>query len=312
MASNLAEGLVARGQDVTLFATADSITIARLSGCCPTGYAEDDSVDAKVNECLHISMLMERADEFDIIHNDLPLTFSRLIQTPMITTIHGFSSPLIVPVFEKYNADVHYVSISNASRHPRLQYTATVYNGIDTKQFTYRERPQDYLLFLGRIHPEKGTLEAIGIAKRSNKKMILAGPVQDAGYFNKKIAPLVDNGQVVYAGNCNPTQRDELLGNALALLHPILFDEPFGLSVAEAMCCGTPVIAFNRGSMPELVAHGETGFIVNNIVEAADAVACIPSIGRKNCHDRAIRMFATEIMAGNYLDVYHSVSRVAR
>ena len=164
--SCLAEGLVAEGMDVTLFATGDSVTSAKLEYCIGHPVSEDVNADAKVNECLHISYLMERASAFDIIHNHydfLPLTYSRLIHTPIVTTIHGFSSPLIVPVFKKYNQDGYLVSISNSDRDKELEYLATVYNGIDTTKFIFNEHPGDYLLFFGRIHPHKGTSEAIEI-----------------------------------------------------------------------------------------------------------------------------------------------------
>jgi glycosyltransferase involved in cell wall biosynthesis len=310
VASNITEGLIARGADVMLFATSDSVTSAKLVACCHTGYAEDAAADAKVNECLHISMLMERAGEFDIIHNHfdfLPLTYTRLISTPMVTTIHGFSSPLIIPVYKKYNQHNHYVAISNANRHPGLDYIATVYNGIDTTQLTFREAPGAYLLFFGRIHPDKGTLEAIEIARAAGKKLVIAGLVQDEMYYERKIKPLIDDEQVVYTGNCGPKERNELLGGALALLHPVLFDEPFGLSVAEAMCCGTPVIAFNRGAMPELILHGKTGYLVNTIAEAVRAVSDLGLINREDCRERAVALFSTEKMVENYINVYEQV-----
>lgn len=310
VASNITEELVQRGLDVTLFATGDSVTKAKLDWCCAHPYAEYPGMDVKVNECLHISHLFERAAEFDIIHNHydfLPLTYSRLANTPMITTIHGFSSPLIVPVYKKYNTTTDYVSISNANRHPDLDYIATVYNGINTTEFTFNEHPQDYFLFFGRIHPEKGTLEAIELAKRCGRKLIIAGLIQDAEYFNSKILPLIDNDKVVYAGNCGPQQRDQLLGNAAALLHLVLFDEPFGLSVAEAMCCGTPVIAFARGSMPELIVQGKTGFLSATIEEAEQAAKQLVNIKRKDCHEWAIAMFSKERMADDYIKLYEQI-----
>jgi glycosyltransferase involved in cell wall biosynthesis len=310
VASNIAEGLVAKGIHVTLFASGDSITAGKLTYSCKHPYAEDPTADVKVNECLHISQLFERADEFDIIHNHydfLPLTYSRLVDTPVLTTIHGFSSPLIVPVYKKYNATTHYVSISNANRHPDLDYVSTIYNGIDTNEFTFREQPGDYLLFFGRIHPEKGTREAIELSKRCGKKLIMAGLIQDIDYYNKYVHPFIDSENIVYAGNCDAQQRDELLGNALALLHPILFDEPFGLSVAEAMCCGTPVIAFNRGSMPELIEEGKTGFLVNTLEEAEDAIEQLSGISRIDCRKRAMTMFSKEKMTDDYLGVYQQI-----
>jgi glycosyltransferase involved in cell wall biosynthesis len=305
--SCLTEELVARSVDVTLFATRDSVTSAKLAHSVDTPYAEDRNADAKVNECLHISHFMERAGEFDLVHNHydfLPLTYSRLIKTPFLTTIHGFSSPKIIPVFKKYNGNTHYVSISNSDRSPELQYAATVYNGINTEAFTFREQAGDYLLFFGRIHPEKGAWDAIQVAKKCGKKIILAGLIQDEAYFNARVKPLINDDDVVYAGNCGPAERDELLGNAMALLHLIHFNEPFGLSVAEAMCCGTPVIAFNRGSMPELILPGKTGYLVDTIEEAVDAVAQLNSIDRKVCRQWVVDSFSKEKMASDYIAVY--------
>ncbi len=308
--SCLAEGLVAKGMDVTLFATGDSVTTARLDYCIEHPYAEDPKADVKVNECLHISYLMEKANEFDLIHNHfdfLPLTYSHLINTAFLTTIHGFSSPLIVPVYKKYDETTHYVSISNADRNPSLHYIATVYNGIRTSQFSFNEKAGDYLLFFGRIHPEKGAREAIETARICGRKIILAGLIQDSEYFNTRVKPFIDNKEVVYRGNCGPEERNELLRNAYALLHLISFEEHFGLSVAEAMCCGTPVIAFNRGAMPELIVHGKTGFLVNTIEEAAAAADKIPAINRSDCHQRAFSLFSAERMTDDYIEVYKKI-----
>jgi glycosyltransferase involved in cell wall biosynthesis len=310
VASNITEGMVNKGMEVTLFATGNSVTKAILEAVCAEPYANDPRADAKVNECLHISHLMEKAGEFDIIHNHfdfLPLTYSQLITTPMITTIHGFSSPRILPVYKKYNRHTHYASISNANRHPSLDYIATVYNGINTTDFNFCEQPGDYLLFFGRIHPEKGTREAIDIARQCGKKLIIAGLIQDEGYYTKQVLPFIDNETIVYAGNADSIQRNTLLGNALALLHLVSFDEPFGLSVAEAMCCGTPVIAFNRGAMPELIKDGKTGFLVNSMPEAAQAVQQISSIQRNDCRQWAVEQFSTERMVDHYIEVYKQV-----
>jgi glycosyltransferase involved in cell wall biosynthesis len=309
VASNIAEGLIKLGVEVTLFATGDSITAGKLEAICEKGYEEDRTQDAKVLECLHISNLMEQAVEFDIIHNNfdfLPLTYSGLIKTPVITTIHGFSSERIIPVYKKYNSIAHYVSISNSDRSPELNYLATVYNGLDTKDFIFNETPEDYLLYFGRIHPHKGTAEAIEIAKKSNRKLLIAGIVQDEGYFKQRIEPQLSD-QIEYIGSAGPDKRNTLLGNALALLHPISFDEPFGLSVAEAMLCGTPVIAFNRGSMPELINHQETGFLVNTVDEAADAVNDIKTIKRQECRDWANAQFSCDKMAGDYYKLYQQI-----
>jgi glycosyltransferase involved in cell wall biosynthesis len=309
VASNIAEGLVKLGIEVTLFATGDSITGGKLDAICEQGYEEDRTQDAKVLECLHISNLMEKADEFDIIHNNfdfLPLTYSGLIKTPVITTIHGFSSQRIVPVYKKYNSTSSYVSISNSDRNPDLNYLATVYNGLDTKDFEFNDNPGDYLLYFGRIHPHKGTAEAIEIAKKSKRKLIIAGIVQDEGYFKNQIEPQLSD-QIEYIGSAGPEKRNFLLGNAAALLHPISFDEPFGMSVAEAMLCGTPVIAFNRGSMPELIKDGETGFLVNTVNEAVDAVKSLKNIKRTDCCNWATAQFSCDKMVADYLKLYHQI-----
>ncbi|OGX85398.1 glycosyl transferase [Hymenobacter lapidarius] len=311
MASNVAEGLVALGVDVTLFATADSATAGTLAAVVAQGYEEDRTQDAKVLECLHISHLMERAGEFDVIHNHfdfLPLTYSRLIPTPMVTTIHGFSSARILPVYEKYAATTAYVSISHADRSPRLPYVATVYNGLRLPDFPFTAQPDDYLLFFGRIHPDKGTAEAIQIARQSHKRLLIAGIVQDAAYFRERVEPLLSE-DVVFLGPAGPAQRQQLLGQALALLHPIGFDEPFGLSVAEAQLCGTPVIAFARGAMPELIQSGRTGFLVDTVGQAVEAVQQVGQLSRGACREWAAANFSQQKMAADYLAVYQRIVR---
>ena len=310
VASNIAEGLVEKGFEVTLFATGDSITKGELSSVCEHPYAEDSSIDPKVAECLHISHLMEQADNFDIIHNNfdfLPLTYSRLIKTPMVTTIHGFSSPKIIPVYKKYNNSTYYVSISNSDRNPELEYIATVYNGINIDEFIFSREPEDYLLFFGRIHRDKGTYEAIKIAKESKRKLIISGLIQDRKYFDQKVQPYINNNDIVYVGNSGPDERLKLLSKAYALLHPISFPEPFGLSVVEAMACGTPVIAFNLGSMSELILHGKTGFLVSNADEAIGAVDNVSSINRSSCSEWASSMFSRQKMIEGYLKVYKKI-----
>ncbi|RQP09557.1 glycosyltransferase family 4 protein [Parapedobacter defluvii] len=307
VASTLTEGLVKRGIDVTLFATGDSLTQANLRYSAPRGYAENPDMDPKVEECLHISQVMESADEFDLIHNHfdfLPLSFSRLISKPMITTIHGFSSPKIIPVYKKYNDTCAYVSISNADRSPELDYLATVYNGIDVSQFEYVENPDDYLLYFGRIHPEKGPHTAIEVARRTGRRLILAGLVQDEHYFETDVSPYIDGSQIQYVGNVGPEERSQLLGNAAALLHLINFEEPFGLSVAEAMLCGTPVIAFDRGSMSELILHGETGFLSSHVDQVIRFIDQLPSISRARCAQWAHEQFSQDRMVDRYIEVY--------
>jgi mannose-6-phosphate isomerase-like protein (cupin superfamily) len=264
----------------------------------------------KVWECLHISELFEHAGDFDIIHNNfdfLPLTYTGLITTPFVTTIHGFSSPGILPVYKKYNSKAFYVSISNADRSPDLDYIKTIYHGIDIKQFDFQSEPDDYLLFFGRIHHDKGAREAIEIARACNKKLLLAGIIQDEAYYHQHVEPHLDNDNTVYVGSADPVQRNRLLGKASALLHPINFNEPFGLSVIESMACGTPVIAFNRGSMPELIDDGENGFLVSNNDEAITALKNIKAIDRSQCRKFVERKFTVDTMVEKYIEVYRKI-----
>ncbi len=304
--SLLTEELVKNGVDVTLFATGNSITDATLSAVCPTGYEEDRSIDPKVWECLHISNCFERAGEFDIIHNQfdfLPLTYSGLVNTPVVTTIHGFSSPRILPVYKKYNEHTRYVSISNANRCPDLDYIATVYHGIDTDKFTFNPQPaDDYLLYYGRVHPDKGTKEAVEIARAVGSRLVIAGIIQDQGYFDQYVKPFLREGKLEYIGSVGGDKRNDLLGNATALLHPISFNEPFGLSVVEAMACGTPVIAFNKGSMQELIVHGVNGFLAEGIEEAIEYTGNVGSINRYSCREHVERHFTKEVMAQRYIE----------
>jgi glycosyltransferase involved in cell wall biosynthesis len=310
VASLLTEGLVANGHDVTLFATADSQTRGTLHAICPLGYEEDRSLIPKVWECLHISELFEQAGAYDMIHNHfdyLPLTYTGLTTTPVVTTIHGFSSPGILPVYKKYNHKVFYVSISDADRSPDLDYIKTVHHGIDIKQFDFQPAPDDYLLFFGRIHNDKGARQAIEIARACNKKLILAGIIQDQAYYDQYVAPHLDNVTVMHAGSVGPVERNRLLGKACALLHPIQFDEPFGLSVIESMACGTPVIAFKRGSMPEIIQNGKSGFLVNNVEEAVETVARIKEIDRAYCRRHVERYFTADRMINEYIQVYQMI-----
>lgn len=314
MVSVLTEGLVRRGVGVTLFATKDSLTQAELRGVCRSGYEEDKSIIPKVWECLHIAEVFEQAREFDLIHNNfdfLPLSYSALVKTPVLTTIHGFSSPKILPVYEKYNGKTHYVSISDADRSEKLNYLRTIHHGIELEQFDFNPSPEDYLLFFGRIHPEKGTREAIEVAKRSKRRLIIAGIIQDQDYFDTQVKPHIDDHQVKYIGIVGPTERNRMLRQAYALLHPIYFEEPFGLAVVESMACGTPVIAFNRGSMPELITSGTNGFLVRDVDGAVEAVAQIGSIERAECRRTVEKRFSSEKMVDGYLSVYREILRGA-
>ena len=308
--SLLTEGLVERGVDVTLFATEDSITEAPLVGTAPTGYSEDDTLDPKVWEALHIATVFERAGEFDLIHNSfdfLPLTYGALVATPLVTTIHGFSSPKIVPVYRRYNDRGHYVAISDSDRHPDLHYDATIHHGIQIDLFPLSEHPEERLLFFGRIHPDKGVSEAIDVAAAVGLPLTIAGIVQDQVYFHEQIAPRVDGVDVTYVGSVGPDQRAALLGSAIALLHLINFDEPFGFSVIESMACGTPVIASDRGSMPELLRHGENGFLVNTAEEARAAVGAARGLDRAAVRASVAQRFDVSRMVDQYLALYRKI-----
>ena len=310
VASTLAEGLVRLGHDVTLFATADSLTSARLHAEAPAGYEEDPRVDAKVFEGLHNAACFERAGDFDVISNQfdfLPLTYSRLTTTPVVTTIHGFSSERIVPVFRAYDDIGRYVSISDADRHPDLGYEQTIHHGIELDRFTFVPQQGQYLLFLGRIHPHKGTHLAIDVARRTGLPLVIAGVVHDEAYFRELVEPRLDS-TITYVGPVGPTERDALLGSALALLHLISFAEPFGLSVVEALATGTPVIAFPLGSMPELIRDGSTGFLVADVDAAVAAVADTASLRRADCRADVESRFTAERMVADYAELFTRVA----
>jgi glycosyltransferase involved in cell wall biosynthesis len=301
---------VAAGHHVTLFATADSITTATLHATAPVGWSEDATIDAKVAECLHVASVFEHARAFDIIHNGfdfLPLTYSDLVTTPVVTTIHGFSSDRIIPVYERYDATTAYVSISDADRHPNLHYAATVHHGIAFEEFAIHPKPGEHLLFFGRIHPDKGTARAIEVARRCGRRLHIGGIIQDEQYFRDEVAPHIDGEQVRYLGAVEKSARAEVLGSAHALLHLIDFDEPFGYSVVEAMACGTPVVANSRGSMGELIVHGVTGFLVNDIDSAVAAVSAAGDLQRRTVAELAAERFTVATMIDKYVDVYRDV-----
>ncbi|MCA1196903.1 glycosyltransferase family 4 protein [Sphingomonas sp. R647] len=308
--SLLTEALVARGVDVTLFATRDSITTAKLDGVVPAAYNEDPSIDAKVWELRHLAHLFERADAFDIIHNqaDFPAhAFANLTPTPIVTTIHGFSSDRILPMYAPYQDHVHYVAISDADRHPDLRYAATIHHGIPMDAFPLNLVGGDDLLFFGRIHPDKGAAEAIAAARVSGIPLHMYGIIQDEGYHRDRVMPQVDGAAIHYHGAVGGEQRVAALGNARALLHLINFDEPFGLSVIEAMACGTPVIAVRRGSMPELIEDGVTGFLVDTVDEAVAAIARIGELDRATVRERVQTRFSVEQMADAYIRLYRRI-----
>jgi glycosyltransferase involved in cell wall biosynthesis len=308
--SLITEGLVALGVDVTLFATGNSLTSAELDSVCAVPYAENPDLDGRVWEALHVAHALSRSAEFDIVHNNLdwlPLSFSALCAAPMVTTIHGFSNPAILPAYRA--ARSAYVSISDSDRVPELDYAATIYHGIDLAALPFSAAGGDDLVILGRIHPDKGTAEAIEIARLAGRRLVICGIVQDEQYFHERVKPHIDDDTVVYLGSVGPAQRAEVLGAACALLHPIAFEEPFGLSVVESMACGTPVVAYRRGSMPEIVDVGQTGYLVDDAMAAAMAVKDVADLDRVTCRAVAERRFSADRMATDYLSVYEQVLR---
>jgi len=309
VAGNVAEGLVARGWDVTLFATGDSVTSARLHSVVARGYEEDPSIDPKVAEYLHIPEVFEHASEFDLIHSHydfMALAYSRLVKTPVVTTIHGFSSPRILPVYRKYG-DSYFVSISDSDRLPGLNYVATVYNGIDLSLYPFRPAGGDDLVFLGRIHPDKGVHLAIEAALLSGRRLVIAGIVQDVAYFEERVRPHLDGHNIRYIGPVDVAGKNELFARAYALLHLNTIPERFGLVLAEANAAGVPVIAMDLGSCREVVADGVTGFLAANVPEAARCLDRIPQIDRGACRQRVEQRFSMAAMAAEYERVYLAV-----
>jgi glycosyltransferase involved in cell wall biosynthesis len=308
VASNIAEGLVARGWDVTLFATADSITRGRLHAVVAHGYEEDRGIDPKVAEYLHISEVFERAAEFDLIHSHcdfMALAFSRLIHTPVLTTIHGFSSPRIMPVYEKYR-DGYFVSISESDRAPGLNYVATVYNGVDLSLYPLQRSRGDNLIFLGRIHPDKGVHLAIEAARLSGLPLLIAGIVQDEAYFREQVKPHLSP-QIRYIGAVDVQGKNELFAQARALLHLNTIPERFGLVLAEANAAGVPIIAMDLGSCREVIAPGVTGFLVNSVEDAAGAVKRVGEIDGSACRSRVQEHFSIDTMVARYERVYSTI-----
>jgi glycosyltransferase involved in cell wall biosynthesis len=307
--SLLTEALVRKGVDVTLFATQDSLTTGKLDGVVPAPYSEDPAIDAKVWEHRHLAHLFERADRFDLIHNqaDFPAhAFANLIATPIVTTIHGFSSDRILPMYEPYQDRVHYVAISDADRHPKLRYAATIHHGIDIDSFPFDPVGSQDLLFFGRMHPDKGAHHALRVAKETDRKLDLYGIVQDEGYFAREVEPELDDARR-YHGAVGGEARLRALGGARALLHLIEFDEPFGLSVVEAMACGTPVIATRRGSMAEIIEDGVNGFLIDDPAQAAEAVQAAGHLDRAAVRESVSTRFHVDRMADAYIALYRRI-----
>jgi len=308
VAGNVAEGLVSRGWDVTLFATGDSVTKARLHAVVERGYEEDRAVDPKVAEYLHISEAFEHAAEFDLIHSHydfMALSYTRLVKTPVLSTIHGFSSPQIMPVYEKYR-DGYFVSISNSDRAARLNYLATVYNGIDLALYPLRESGGDQLIFLGRIHPDKGVHLAIEVAQLSGLPLLIAGIVQDREYFRRQVEPHL-NQAIRYVGPLDVAGKNALFASARALLHLNTIPERFGLVLAEANAAGVPVIAMDLGSCREVIQDGRTGFLVNDVPDAIRVLERLSEIDSRACRRRVQECFSIQSMVEGYEHVYQTI-----
>src|SRR6202167_203691 len=306
VASNIAEGLASRGWDVTLFATRDSVTKARLHAVVDRGYEEDSTVDPKVAEYRHISEAFEHAAEFDLIHSHydfMALAYTRLVKTPVLTTIHGFSSPRIMPVYEKYK-DGYFVSISDSDRAPGLNYLATVYNGIDLTLYPLRRSRGEELVFIGRLHPDKGVHLAIETARRSGRRLLIAGIVQDTDYFRDQIQPHLDDQQICYVGAVGVMEKNALFAQAFALLHLNTIPERFGLVLAEANAAGVPVIAMDLGSCGEVIEQGVTGFLVDDVAGGGKALDGGPSITDDACRQRVQERFSLVTMVEAYEKVY--------
>jgi glycosyltransferase involved in cell wall biosynthesis len=309
----LTEGLVRRGHDVTLFATADSVTSARLESVYPHGYWHDASMwPWELYEMLNLAAAVERAREFDIIHYQaayypMSLGLTRLCPVPLIQTLHHAPTPDEVGLWSRY-PEAPFVAISNQQARllSGLNVVGTVLHGIDTGSFTFRPRPDDYVLFLGRFTDGKGPLQAIDIARQAGLRIVLAAPEDD--YFRLKIKPLVDGTRVVYAGEVGHERKVELLGGARALLYPVQAGEPFGLVLAEALACGTPVAALDRGAVREVIDDGVTGFIFDTEAEMAEGLSRVFALDRRRVRDRGVARFGAMRMVDEYAAIYEHLA----
>jgi glycosyltransferase involved in cell wall biosynthesis len=310
--SYLTEELVRQGHDVTLYASGDSVTRARLVAACRRSLRLDKTcVDQLAHHVLMLELLGKDAASYDVIHyhiDYLHYPFSRRMHVPHVTTLHGrLDMPDLVPLYREFR-DMPVVSISNAQRAPlpRAHWAATVYHGLPEDLYRFRPRPGNYLAFLGRISPEKRVDRAIAIAHCIGMPLKIAAKVDsvDREYFTTTIEPLLRGPQIEYVGEIGEGEKDELLGNAFALVFPIDWPEPFGLVMIEAFACGTPVIAYRRGSVPEVVDEGVTGFIVEALDDAVQAAERIATLDRARCRRAFEERFTASRMARDYLAVY--------
>jgi glycosyltransferase involved in cell wall biosynthesis len=317
MTSLLTEGLVARGLDVTLFATADSRTKAKLSANYPHGYWHDENMwPWELYEMLNLASAVERAREFDIIHYEaayypISLAFTRLSPIPIVQTLHHSPSKDEVKLWTRY-PEAPFVAISNEQARllEGLNIVSTVLHGIDTDSFAFRPDPDDYLLFLGRFTEGKGVLQAIEIAKRVRMRLVLAAA--EDNYYREKVAPLVDGRLIVYHGEADHPTKVRLYGGARALLYPIQAPEPFGLVLAEAMACGTPVAALDRGAVREVVDDGITGIVFEDLEQMADGLADVFALDRRKVREHAVKRFGVARMVDEYVAVYQRLVEAHR
>ena len=313
--SYLTEELVSSGHEVTLFASGDSVTDARLIAPCGRSLRKNERCkDPVAREVLLLDHVVEHAGEFDVIHfhtGYLHFPISRYLPVPHLTTLHGrLDIPDLVPVFDRFR-DEPLTSISNAQRQPLhwANWQATIYHGLPRDLFGFRPGSGEYLAFLGRISPEKGADRAIEIARRVGMPLKIAAKVDraDRRYFKRVVEPLLNDSGVEWIGEISDQQKNEFLGNAYALLFPIDWPEPFGLVMIEAMACGTPVIAYDRGSVPEVMENGVTGFVVKELDDAAEAVRRVRNLGRARCREVFEKRFTASRMANDYIDVYERI-----
>ena len=309
MTSLLTEGLVARGHDVTLYATADSKTSARLNAIYPHGYWHDEHMwPWELYEMLNLAAAVERSSEYDIIHYEaayypMSLAFTRLSPTPIVQTLHHSPSAAEVTLWSRY-PKAPFVAISNEQARllVGLNVVDTVLHGVDTDGFTFEAKPDDYLLFLGRFTEGKGVLQAIEIAKRVGMRLILAAA--EGEYYREKIAPHVDGRRIVYYGEADFAAKVKLYGGARALLYPIQAREPFGLVLAEAMACGTPVAALDRGAVREVVDEGVTGMVFNDLEQMINGLPRVFDLDRRRVREQAVARFGVARMVDEYIAVY--------
>ncbi|WP_309728854.1 glycosyltransferase family 4 protein [Chamaesiphon sp. OTE_75_metabat_556] len=312
----LTDELVARGHEVTLFASGDSITSAKLESIHPQALRLDASIkEPSIYEMLQLANVYERSGEFDLIHSHMgcvALPYSKLTQTPTVHTLHGIFTPDNEKMFAHAKSQP-YVSISNAQREARLglNHIATVYNSINVSAhqfFPVADEPA-YMAFLGRISPEKGPHLAIEIAKATGIPLKMAGKVDpfDVQYFEEQIKPQIDGELIQFLGEADHLMKNDLMGRAFVTLFPITWREPFGLVMIESMAAGTPVIAMNLGSVPEVVADGVSGYICNTVAECIEAVAKVPALSRAACREYVARRFGVEQMAAGYEAVYQQI-----